>query len=189
MTKKIELTQEIVQELLDYDPETGLFFWKERQPKWFKEGVFSKERNAKVWNSKYAGKEASTLGKNGYKIISVFKKRNYAHRLAWLFTFGNLPDSHIDHINGNSIDNRIENLREVDNQENHLNMKLSIKNKSGIPGITWNVQKKKWQASIYHKGIKYFLGYSSDLDNLTKLRREKEKLLGFHINHGRVKID
>ncbi len=51
----MELTQETVRELLDYDPDTGLLTWKERDVKWFKN-----EHASKVWNAKYANKEAFT---------------------------------------------------------------------------------------------------------------------------------
>lgn len=189
MTNKIELTQEIVRELLDYDPETGLLFWKRRKEHWFKNGRYSKKRNAAIWNAKYAGTEASTLNTMGYKSISIFKKRYYAHRIAWIYTHGNFPTLFLDHINGNPKDNRLINLREVDNQRNHTNMKRDFRNKSGVTGITWNKEKHKWEANIYSNGKNTFLGYSDSIEELKVKRKEAEVLLGFHSNHGRSTID
>jgi len=187
MNKDIKLTQEIVRELLDYDPETGLLFWKERHHKWFKNtsAKYSNIRNAAIWNNKYKGKEASTKHKNGYKVISIFKKRYYSHRLAWLYIFGNFPLHVIDHINGIVDDNRLENLREVTNQENHVNMKRDSRNKSGITGVTWDTEKNKWIGNIFYKGKNIFLGYSEDKQILAEKRKQEEQRLGFHINHGR----
>jgi hypothetical protein len=76
------LTQERIKELLDYDPDTGIFKWK-----------ISKARSIKVNN--IAG--GAEQGK--YHRIRIDGKNYVAHRLAWLYVYGKWPDEYIDHIN------------------------------------------------------------------------------------------
>ena len=95
------LTQEELKEWLDYNPETGAFSRK-----------------------KYASKKygCGTIDEHGYMQISVKHKVYRAHRLAWLWVYGKFPEKIIDHINGNKLDNRICNLRDVCKSVNGLNV-------------------------------------------------------------------
>jgi len=78
---------------------------------------------------------------NGYLIMSFsFKGKHYCtklHRIVWALCYNKLPAQTVDHINGNRLDNRIENLREVSLSENRLNMLLPwVLNKdTGVAGI------------------------------------------------------
>ena len=78
---------------------------------------------------------------NGYLIMSFsFKGKNYCtklHRIVWALCNNELPTKTVDHINGNRLDNHIENLREVSLSDNRLNMLLPWKpNKdTGVAGI------------------------------------------------------
>lgn len=69
------------------------------------------------------GQIAGYKTNKGYIGIKFKNKQILAHRLAWYFTFGKLPEKEIDHINGIKTDNRIENLREVSHGENMRNLK------------------------------------------------------------------
>lgn len=66
----------------------------------------------------------------------------------------------VDHINGNGLDNRKENLRIVTDRENHQN--LHIKKSSNYPGVSWNKQKEQWTAQIRISGKLQFLGSYDD---------------------------
>ena len=79
------------------------------------------------------------------------------HRLVWLYHFGEAPEI-IDHINQNKADNRVENLRIATHGQNLCNSKLSRRNKSGIKGVTWAEDRKKWRVQITHQGQKRCLG-------------------------------
>jgi hypothetical protein len=105
-----------LKEVLDYNPDNGAFTW------------IQSSRGTGI------GDTAGTVTDSGYLIISVDKKRYRAHRLAWLYMTGRFPETDIDHINGNRLDNRFDNLREVTRSEN-----LQNRNKpnasSGIIGV------------------------------------------------------
>ena len=76
-----------------------------------------------------------SLDKDGYLIIKVKKQQFKAHRIAWLLHYGTLPIMEIDHINRNRLDNRIENLREVDRIGNHNNSTRKKNPKTGVIGV------------------------------------------------------
>ena len=119
MTDK-ELTQDRLKECLRYDPDTGYFFWIKRNSNRIKIG----DR---------AGTKQNCDGYAEIQIDGVLRK---AHRLAWLYVYGEFPQGQIDHINGDRFDNRIVNLRDATPQENTHNQNLPHKhNKSGFLGV------------------------------------------------------
>jgi hypothetical protein len=117
-----------------------------------------KYRDGKLFWREYRSNRALKDSKAGshYKIenyinISINKTRYKAHRLIWIYHHGKIGDFQIDHINGNRIDNRIENLRLVTHQENHFNQ-------TKAKGYTWNKINKNWRAQININGTHYNLG-------------------------------
>lgn len=68
----------------------------------------------------------------------------------------------IDHINGDSLDNRKSNLRICSQSENVLNRSINKKNTSGYKGVTWNEDCKKWRTQISFNKRKIYLGVYSD---------------------------
>ena len=147
----------------------------------------------KSWNTKYAGKvagyPAKTRGGIEYVIVRVFKKNTYAHRVIWEIVNGHIPDGFvIDHINGDSIDNRIGNLRLVTISGNNKNKINRIGNTSGCAGVHFDSKRNKWVARI--NGInkkRYHIGYYADKDQAIKARKQAELENGYHANHGRTK--
>lgn len=120
--------------VLSYDPDTGLFTRKIG------------------WHRFSAGSIAGALHPNGYVYISINGTRTGAHRLAWLYVEGTLPDCSIDHLNGVRSDNRIANLREASVTLNAENQRRPhSNNKSGFLGVSRNTQ-GSWSARIRVKG-------------------------------------
>jgi len=98
-----------LREVLDYNPETGIFTNRIR-------------RGSKG----AAGAEAGTLTPTGYRNIVIDGRLYPAHRLAWLYVHGTMPKWTIDHINHRRDDNRIANLRDVPHRENCQNREARI---------------------------------------------------------------
>ena len=65
----------------------------------------------------------------------------------------------IDHINGNKLDNRRENLRVCKPGQNKANMPPKSDNKSGFKGVSWSKNAKKWAAFVKWRGHSRYLGY------------------------------
>lgn len=133
MKREIDIVA--LRQRLTYEPDTGVFFWKE-------------SKCPRVKPGDVAGHKRD----DGYIIIFVEKKPWYAHRLAWVFMHGRLPTL-LDHINQKRDDNRISNLRESNKSENAWNSKQFKTNKSGHKGVLWCAPMKKWRMSALRRGV------------------------------------
>lgn len=187
MADKILPTPEQLRELLRYNPDTGKLFWKARPIEMFGGSSYPAERLAKTWNTKYADKPAFTAVKEGgYFVGRVFKTNYLAHRVIWALHYGEWPSKGIDHKNGNTADNRIENLRLASQSENNMNAKRRSDNKSGIKGVFWSERSKKWCAQIAIKGKSMHLGYYDDISHAgAAYERAAEEAFGEFANIGR----
>lgn len=171
------LTKEQLQEFVLYDPETGIFTRKV-------------DRGRNQFGSEFArwkaGKTMGTINPSGYCRISIFGSIHQAHRLAWLYHYGEWPDGLIDHINGVRHDNRIENLRVVDCAGNARNMSRSAKNKTGINGVHIHTQNGCYIAQIRVGGKARHIGRFDTIFDAACARKAAELRLGYHPNHGRA---
>jgi HNH endonuclease len=112
----------VVRLLLSYEPLTGKLFWKPRATCFFADGKYPKEREAKRWNSVWAGRPALDCDKGrGWLAGGIFARCCRAHRAAWVIVHGEWPKGEIDHINRVRSDNRLSNLRVVSHAENCQN--------------------------------------------------------------------
>lgn len=148
---------------LSYDPGTGKIFW----------------------SGCNQNREAFRSESKGYLLANYKGKMLRAHRVAWLLHYGEWPQGHIDHVNGDGKDNRLANLRVVDHRENAKNTKVRVDNKTGVPGVSWRSDTEKWVVRI-HTGITYkSMGSFVCLGQAIRSRREAEKMYGYHPNHGK----
>ena len=80
---------------------------------------------------------------------------SFVHRVVWALCYDQVPTQTIDHINGDQLDNRIENLREVSMSENRLNMLLTWK-PNKITGVTGVVAVKRSFLTMIRGRCEYF---------------------------------
>jgi hypothetical protein len=158
-------------ERLYYNPSFGIF-------------VFRKD-----YNRMKEGDIAGCPNPKGYLRISIDGKRNYAHRLAFLYMSGEMPPDDVDHINGNVQDNRWGNLRSVNKSENMRNQKLGVRSKSGIMGVYWSRTSNRWfsetKIKVDGKYKRFEYSRHKDFFEACCARKSAENKLGFHSNHGR----
>lgn len=100
------------------------------------------------------------LHNKGYLQFSLANKNYLVHRLAWVYVNGAIPDGMmIDHIDGNKLNNRIENLRVVTNSQNMQNRNFANSNsKTGILGVVFHPRTGKWKALIRINGRQKTIG-------------------------------
>lgn len=128
-----------LREILDYNPETGIFKWKI------------------CTGSAYPGKEAGCLSDDGYVRIRVHKVLYLASRLAWLYMTGDWPTDQIDHINLVKNDNRWTNLREATASQNTIHRRIQSNNSNGIDDVHYCNTTRNWIAGIWVEGVVYYL--------------------------------
>ncbi|WP_425350170.1 HNH endonuclease [Brucella oryzae] len=177
------MTQQRARELFDYEPGTGRLVWKHRP-----RAEFKNDCRFKHWNRTYPGVEAGCVCKRtGYRVISLCPTTYRSHRIVWSWVYGDISTTdQIDHINGVRDDNRLPNLRAVSFDENLRNTALRSTNKTGVHGLYYSVRQNRWTASISDKGKKTHLGTFRTFDEALAVRREFERRLGYHPNHGRI---
>lgn len=150
------ITQSKLKTYLSYDALNGIFTWNEIPT------TGNTRENNRKRNGQYAGKQAGSDHRTKlrtYVSIKIDGRRYLAHRLAWLYTYGEMPLSHIDHINNNPSDNRIANLRKATCSENLQNRtSASSASKSGLLGAYFIAKINKYTSHITIKGKRKHVG-------------------------------
>ena len=161
------LSAEFVRSILIYNPNTGLFTWRERTDR------------ARNWNTRNAGFLAgSTHKKRGYVRIQIEKGMHYpAHVLAWLYVHGEWRPDEIDHRNGNRSDNRISELRIATPSQNGINKAMQRNNKSGAVGVHFVQQCGKWEGVITQNRKRIWRHFFDSKEEAAAARAEKAREL------------
>lgn len=135
---------DVVRAALEYNPETGVFTWKRNSP------------------ARRAGSVAGYMTNTGYLQIGVCRAKTMAHRLAWIHFYGRPPSGFIDHINGDRLDNRIANLRDVAWATNTQNVKSPRKKEGRLAqflGVSISASKSKpYKAHLTLNGKAKYIG-------------------------------
>lgn len=147
-----------------YDSETGEVF------------------HARDKGSVKAGDLCSSKTSHGYLRVTIGRREKLQHRIAWFLVKGYWP-SQIDHINGIRSDNRLCNLREVDNVNQRRNQKMDKRNNTGSTGVRF--KNGRWEARITVNNRCLHLGRFDDWHGAFNKRKTAEVEYGFHPNHGR----
>jgi len=157
MNGKLPPTAEEVRKRWAYDPETGVFI-----------------RKISYSNRNKVGSIAGSLCGNGYLYIGIGKERYTAQHIAWLHYYGEWPDGVVDHINLNTVDNRIINLRLTDKGGNADNNKAKLREDYGV---FWHVS-GKWRVQLYINKKSEYFGLYADKDEAIKVAQQKRKEYG-----------
>lgn len=141
-----DLTQELLKQLLHYDPDTGLFTW------------------LKPIKRVKPGSTAGSLRKDGYVVIKISSLAFKAHRLASLYMTGKWPVSG-DHRDGDPSNNKWLNLRPTTHAQNCLNRVMRV-GETAASGVTTEKRGKvpRYRARISANGIRHYLGQFSSLE-------------------------
>tara|TARA_R110000850_G_scaffold134055_1_gene255224 strand:- start:3 stop:485 length:483 start_codon:yes stop_codon:yes gene_type:complete len=152
---------DVVSALYKYDEDTGIVY---------KLGIKRPIGTKHKKNSKDGAKE--------YLKTTVSGKFIYVHRLIWVYMTGDQPQV-IDHIDGNSLNNKWANLRSVTQSINCKNQKTHSTNTSGSSGVTYRKDSNKWRARIMVNGKMISLGTFNEKQDAINARKEGEKEYGF----------
>lgn len=138
---------EWVKQYFDYEPETGIFTWKNP-----------------TCIAEIKGRAAGTPDKGGYLRMRCMGVRFFAHRAAWAWVHGDWPPENmqVDHINGNPADNRICNLRLADNAQQQMNLRRRKVGVSGLRGVVRDNKTGYWRAQLMHNKRSIYLGTFKD---------------------------
>jgi hypothetical protein len=128
---KTDLTAERLRELLSYDPETGVFTWRVR-----------------IRGNVHPGMASASSRRRGYARVKVDGHAYAAHRLAWLYVYGEWPAGFIDHKNRDRADNRISNLRIATLSQNQHNRGASRLSSTGVKGVYLDRKRGGYQVSL-----------------------------------------
>lgn len=132
---------------LNYDAVTGVFVWLP------KESVTGEERR---WNFRFAGRVAGKPDTRGHIQISLNHRMYAAHRLAWLYVYGEWPSGDLDHRDRVKTNNAIANLRLATRSQNNANTARRRNNTSGVTGVSWHKGLQKWAAYVGSAHLGYF---------------------------------
>ena len=168
MSKEI-ITQDYLNHHFSYDPESGSFTYK------------IPTRRRKV------GATVGKPDKDGYLTASIGCNRIIIHRAIWMMIYGEWPNV-VDHINGDKTDNRLLNIRNVTNNENLKNSRLSKRNKSGVTGVIWHKRFNKWHVGIGVNSKLKHIGYYHSYFDAVCARKSAEIRYGYHPLHGGNKL-
>lgn len=155
---------ERLQEVFEYRPEEGEIYRK-----------LSKGRGKK-------GEKAGGITPAGYRFALVDGVSYQAHRIIWKMHYGTEPVTHIDHKDGDTIHNRIENLREATVSENLCNQRLRRDSKTGVKGLSYSTERnrvKRWRAVLMIRSQYVQVGrFHTKEEAITALNEARERLHG-----------
>lgn len=167
--------------------EDSRLFWREDRPL----DHFSSDRYLRAWTTRFAGKEAGNIRKrDGYRVVRIthsgVERLISTHRFIWAIYHHEQPKLtlEIDHLDGDRLNNHIDNLRLVTPSDNRRNSKRWSNNTSGVTGVSWDKTHGKWKA-YFRIGVKHkHLGYFDTIEEAAAVRKAASIENGFTDRHG-----
>jgi hypothetical protein len=123
-----------IRDRLKYDPETGAF-----------------TRIRKMNNRTKVGEVAGSISAGGRVVLEIDGSQFYAHRVAWELHYGPVPyGMMLDHIDGNPLNNRLDNLRVCSRTTNAQNQRRAhSRNTTGVLGVSRAISHGRWRGKFY----------------------------------------
>jgi hypothetical protein len=144
--------------------------------------------SCKSWNTKYVGKEAGSI-KQGYRRLRINGDEYLAHRVAYYMFWGDIDDElEIDHLDGNGLNNSLDNLRLVSHGENMKNARLNKQNTTGVQGVSNYAKNGKFRAQIKVNGKVKALGYYDTIEEAAAVREAANEEYNYSPNHGAIRL-
>ncbi len=148
------MNQSRLKECLNYDPETGVFTWL----------IATRAGKGNIANCK---------DKDGYIRIQLDNTRYFAHKLAWLYVYGEFPSNEMDHIIRIRNDNSIKNLQIAIRKINNENKNIYKNNQCGYKNIRFKKSSNTWRVRKVLDGIHYEWGGFKSLQDAIDFRKEQ----------------
>jgi len=155
---------QLAKALFDYNPESGELTWRVQT------------------NATPKGKAAGTVRKHkvdrytSYINVTILGDPYKAHRIIWLMQTGKWPEKHIDHIDGNGLNNKWSNLREATASQNAMNQRVRSDSASGIKGVSYDKARNVWYVYIDVDKKRKHLGRYETKDEAAAARLAAEKI-------------
>jgi hypothetical protein len=106
-----------------------------------------------------------SVTKYGYRRFHVGGFCLMAHRIAWALHFNEQPPQFIDHINGDKLDNRAQNLRAASRNENARNRKRHANSTTGVKGVYEDKKTGRFRAQIRVGGVLRNIGHFAEKES------------------------
>lgn len=155
-----EISQSYIKSIFNYDPDSGVITFR------------------------HSRKPLSTMSTNGYLVARLGNEFFMSHRIAWVIINGMIPEGvEVDHMDGDKLNNRIENLRLVSHSVNMKNVGKRKSNTSGVTGVTIT-KSGKYRARVKSNGV-YILNASCEtLEEAASLVKKVRLENDFTDRHG-----
>lgn len=160
------ITQSEANRLFKYDPDTGVL-----------------SRRVRTAKRTRVGEPVGSINSSGYLRVGANRRSYLVHRVIWLMVYGEMPKQ-IDHIDHDTTNNRLSNLRAADYKMNSRNRSMNKRNTSGVCGVHWCRAARKWKVQISSHAERFQIGAYESLLDAACARKSSEADLGYHHNHG-----
>lgn len=159
----------ILNHVFDYDPESGVLYWKNPTSKRVR-----------------AGCEAGTLHKpSGRLQVQISGSIYKVSRVVFYMHYGRQPKGVVDHVDHDTLNNRPDNLRDATMSQNGMNKSMQSNNTSGYKGVSFHAGRGEFIAYAKVNGKMVFGGWhKSAIDAAYSAANLREKLHGEFVYHG-----
>jgi len=169
-------SKEELNELFTYNKDNGLLNWR------------YKKKGRKFYS--IIGSVMIPNGPNRYRVIGINNKSYFAHKLIWIYHHGAIEKGIVvDHIDGDGLNNRMNNLRLSSMSMNARNRRLSNRNTTKHCGVYRQRGDGDYTAAICVNYKQIYLGYFHNIEDAIKARKKAEIKYNFDPSHGTIKAN